>query len=211
MDELYQNTINTWKQLSSVYHEKFKDIRLYDASYEAFASRLQPSSSLLEIGCGPGTATHWLKNRLPHASILATDVASEMIEEAQKHVSDVHFQVLDAREVHTLNQQFDAIFSGFCIPYLAKNDLDQFVRSISTLLTKNGILYLSCIEKNYDQSFTQTGSTGHKMSVFYYLEQDLLDLFEQHGLKHLETIRIDYPLPTGDSDTHLIVIGSRDQ
>ncbi|NVK64273.1 MAG: class I SAM-dependent methyltransferase [Flavobacteriales bacterium] len=209
MDDRYQNTIETWKHLSSIYHEKFKDIRLYDDSYEAFASKLQPTSSLLEIGCGPGTATRWLKNRLPEASILATDVASEMIEEAQKHVSDVHFQVLDAREIHTLNQQFDAIFSGFCIPYLTKNDLNQFIESASKLLNAKGIIYLSCIEKAYDQSYTQTGSTGHKMSVFYYLEQDILQLFKQHGLQHLETIRIDYPLPTGESDTHLVLLASK--
>lgn len=209
MDDHYQKTINSWKQLAQPYHEKFKDIRLYDASYEAFTSKLKPSTSLLEIGCGPGTATAWLKNRLPDAKILATDVASEMIEEAQKHVPGIDFQVLDAREIHSLHQHFDGIFSGFCTPYLAKDDLHTFIQSVSELLNENGIFYLSCIENDHSKSTTAVSSSGLEMSVFYYLEQDLRALFDQNGLKTLETIRIDYPLPSGESDTHLVLIASK--
>jgi len=209
MDELYQNTINTWKQLAHVYHEKFKDVTLYDESYETFAALLDPQCSFLEIGCGPGNVTRWFKQRLPQASILATDVASEMIEEAQKHISGVDFEVLDARELNSIAQKFDAILASFIVPYLTKNDLETFISDVADRLNPNGLFYLSCIEKDYSKSFTQDGSTGHKMTVHYYLEDDVLKLFEKHQFEHLKTIRVDYPLPTGESDTHLILFAHK--
>ncbi|MDG1332949.1 MAG: class I SAM-dependent methyltransferase [Crocinitomicaceae bacterium] len=210
MADQYKNTIETWRKLATAYHEKFKDLTIYNETYEAFVSYLNSESpSLLEIGCGPGTVTKWLKNRLPKASILATDVAPEMIEEAKKHIEGVEFEVADARTIHEFNQKFDAIFAGFIVPYLTKVDLGEFISSASTLLNTKGVFYVSCIEKNYSESFTQTGSTGHKMTVHFYLEKDLLSFFDQHQLEHLQIIRVNYPLPTGDSDTHLIILGQK--
>lgn len=175
MDNTYQNTIQTWRKLAEVYHKKFKDIRIYDASYAAFASCISSyKPSILEIGCGPGTATSWLRNRLPNAQILATDVAKEMIELAQSHIPGVHFDTLGARNVSSLTETFDAIFSGFCIPYLEKEDLTNFVRAIASKLNKQGIVYMSCIEGDYSNSQLQTGSTGDSMKIHFYQESDLL-------------------------------------
>ncbi len=209
MDDLYKKTIKTWRALAEVYHQKFKDLTLYDESYETFASLLNSNSSLLEIGCGPGTVTTWLKKRLPNASILATDVAPEMIEEAKKHIEGVAFEVLDAREVYTIERKFDAIFAGFVIPYLTKKDLGEFIASVAERMNDNGVLYLSCIEKDYSESRSQTGSTGQTMTVHYYLEGDILNLFEKNQLEHHTSIRVNYPLPSGENDTHLILIARK--
>ncbi|MFK7783991.1 MAG: trans-aconitate 2-methyltransferase [Crocinitomicaceae bacterium] len=210
MSELYDNTIKTWRNLAEVYHEQFKDLTLYNESYKAFVSLLNSENpSILEIGCGPGTVTTWFKKRLPKASILATDVAPEMIVEAEKHVTGVTFKVLDAREVHTLQRTFDAVLAGFIIPYLTKEDLEKCIASISERMNDNGLLYLSCIEKDYSESHAQTGSTGHTMTVHYYLEEDIQQLFENHQLQHHSTIRVNYPLPSGESDTHLILIARK--
>jgi cyclopropane fatty-acyl-phospholipid synthase-like methyltransferase len=210
MADHYQNTIATWNKLARAYHEKFKDIRIYDDSYELFCSHLaKENPRILEIGCGPATATSWLKSRLPESKIRATDVSSEMIEEAKKHVKDVQFEVLDAREINIIEGKFDGIFSGFCIPYLTKEDLAPFIQSSSNLLLENGIIYLSCIEDAYENSTTQTGSTSHSMAVHYYEESDLIALFEASQLEKIETIRVNYPLLTGENQVHLIVIGRK--
>lgn len=210
MADPYKNTIETWRKLASLYHDKFKDLRIYDESYKAFVSYINSKNpSILEIGCGPGTVTRWLKDHLPNATILATDVAPEMIEEAKKHVNGVQFKEVDAREIDQFKQKFDAIFAGFIVPYLTKDDLGEFISSASTLLNTKGVFYVSCIEKDYSESFTQTGSTGHKMTVQYYLEKDLLNFFDQHQIQHLQTFRVNYPLPNGENDTHLILIGRK--
>lgn len=210
MSDHYESTIRTWSKLAEVYHEKFKDVRLYDRSYEAFATHIRSERpSILEIGCGPGTVTRWLKDRLPNSQILATDVAPEMIHEAKKHLDGVKFSILDARNIDSLSQKFDAILVGFCIPYLMKTDLEKFVKNASSLLEAHGVLYLSFIEGNYENSQLQTGSTGDSMKVHYYQESDLLQQFHENGLTPIETINISYPLSNESIQTHIALISQK--
>jgi ubiquinone/menaquinone biosynthesis C-methylase UbiE len=210
VDNPYDHNIESWRKLARNYHETFQDIRIYDTSYETFASQIESDSpAILEVGCGPATVTRWLKQRFPSSEILATDVAPEMIEEAKKHVQDVDFEVLDAREIRKINRKFDAVLAGFIIPYLTKEDLNTFVSSVADRLNESGIFYLSCIEKDYSESSTAVSSSGLEMTVHYYLEKDILSLFTKYHLHILDTIRVDYPMSSGESDTHLILIAKK--
>jgi cyclopropane fatty-acyl-phospholipid synthase-like methyltransferase len=132
-----------------------------------------------------------------------------MIEEAKKHVHGVDFEVLDAREIGEIQGRFDAVLAGFIIPYLTMEDLETFISSTADRLNENGICYLSCIEKNYSESSTAVSSSGLEMTVHFYLEKDILSLFKKYHLHILDTIRVDYPMSSGESDTHLILIAKK--
>ena len=83
-----------------------------DDSYETFVSLpLWRKPSILEVGCGLGTVTSWLINNPSEASILVTDVAPEMVEEAQEYVENIQFRALDASEIDSINEQFDTILA----------------------------------------------------------------------------------------------------
>jgi cyclopropane fatty-acyl-phospholipid synthase-like methyltransferase len=212
MTDPYESTFRTWKQLAEVYHEKFKDITLYDASYERFCSLiLNETPSILEIGCGPGNVTHWMKSRLPNSTILATDFAPEMLEVAKTVVNNVQFEVLDARNIHSLTSTFDAIMCAFCIPYLIKEDLNSFFEAASAKLNNSGIIYISSIDDDYENSQLRSNRPGPSMPVRYYRESDIVPLFETHEIEHLETIRINYPLPTGENQIHMILLGQKNK
>ncbi len=210
MTDPYESTFRTWKQLAKVYHEKFKEITLYDASYERFCTLIKSDSpSILEIGCGPGNVTRWLKSRLPKSTILATDFALEMLEVAKTVINDVQFEVLDARNIQSLEQTFDAIMCAFCIPYIIKEDLNSFIKGASEKLKDSGIIYVSSIDDDYKNSPLHLDRPAPSMPVRYYRESDITSLFEQQGIKHLETIRVNYPLPTGKNQIHMIILGRK--
>lgn len=213
MDDHYKNTIKTWKKLAERYEEKFMDFDLYNDTYTLFCSELSKSNgSILEVGSGPGNITRHLRAQLPDASILATDVSSEMIEAAKKNVENIQTEVLDAREIHTLNQQFDGIMCGFCVLYLDKPGLIKFVESSAALLNSEGIIYLSFVEGDYSDSYLQADSSGKSsdsMTVHYYQESDLLELFENNSIDHVQTIRLSYPLSDGSEQIHLILLGRK--
>ena len=210
MADQYKNTIETWKKLASVYHEKFKDLKIYDESYEVFISHLNSETpSILEIGCGPGTVTNWLKNRLPKSKIIATDVAVEMIEFAKSKISGVNFQILDARNLNTVEGTFDGLLCGFCIPYLTITDTQQFIQAASRKLKPNGVIYISFIDDDYSNSHVQTGSTGDSMKVHFYRETDIATLFAESEILPLQTFRVPYPLPDGTEQIHTILIGQK--
>jgi len=210
MNDHYKITIQTWKKVAKMYEEKFMDFDIYDDSYTLFCSELNnPKGSILEIGCGPGNITRQLRSQLPEVSILATDVASEMIEVAQNNVDNVQFEVLDARDIDSLKEKFDAIMCGFCVPYLDKADLGFLIQNSATLLNNRGIIYLSFIEGNYSDSQLQIGVTGDSMKVHYYQESDVLRFFEENSIDPIQTIRVPYPLADGSEQIHLILLGRK--
>lgn len=210
MEDPYGHAIKTWKTLAKKYDEKFKEFTLYDESYAFFCSEIKTENpSILEIACGPGTVTKHIQSLLPTAKILATDVASEMIEFAVQNVPTATFQVLDAREINTIKQTFDGFLSGFLIPYLDQHVLSEFVENASNLLNENGIIYLSWIEGNYAESRIQTSTHDVPMNVYLYQESDLLELFDQNSIEHLKTFRLPYAQPNGTTDYHLLLIGQK--
>ena len=210
MTDHYKNTIRTWKKVAQLYEEKFMDMKIYDESYAAFSSEIRQSdASILEIGCGPGNVTHWLRKHLPKSTILATDVASEMIEVAKKNVDNVQFEVLDARDINSLKEKFDAIMCGFCVLYLHKADLELLVKNSAILLNEQGVIYLSFIEGDYSDSELQTRSNGDSMKVHYYQESDVNEMFKANSIDPIQSIRVPYPLSDGSEQIHLILLGRK--
>ena len=90
-----QNTIQTWDQLAQKYHDKFKDVTLYDGTYDLFCAAVaKEEAAILEIGCGPGNVTNYLLSKHPSYKILATDAAPSMIALGQVNNPTANFRVL---------------------------------------------------------------------------------------------------------------------
>jgi len=170
----YQITFNTWNKIAQLYQAKFMDLDLYDDSYDAFCQQLKKSApSILEIGCGPGNITKYLLSKIPDAKILGIDIAPNMIDLAKANNPKAKFEVMDARALDLLDAKYDAILCGFCLPYLSEGNVTKMIADSGRLLEEKGLLYLSCIEGDYQASGFQVGSSGGRMYVYYYLEQDL--------------------------------------
>ncbi len=204
------NTHYVWNKLAAAYEERFMDLDHYNESYDLFCAELKtPNASVLEVGCGPGNLTKQLLSRRPDLKLHGTDVAPDMIELAKKNNPTATFSVLDARNISQLESTFDAIVCGFCIPYLNWKDVDQFFSDSAKLLAQDGLLYVSCIEEQYEKSHLQTGSTGDQLFVHYYLEADLRDCMERNSFQHLQTIRIPYSVSDGSEQIHLVMMARR--
>ncbi|MFM9986735.1 MAG: class I SAM-dependent methyltransferase [Flavobacteriales bacterium] len=203
----YQTTFETWDKLAELYYEKFSAIRIYDETYNLFCSLIpKEQSSVLEIGCGPGNVTRYLMDHRPDLKITGLDVAPTMIDYARKMVPEAQFDVLDIRDLHLMNGKFDGIFNGFCLPYQSKKDLQKFLLDSASLLNQNGIVYLSCIEGDYEQSGMETGSKPeYRMQVFYYSESALRKALSETGFETISVSRIAYPSADDSKQVHLII------
>lgn len=204
-------TLHNWNQLAKAYQDKFMEMDVYNATYNAFCDAIEKEDAkVLELGCGPGNVTNYLINKRPNYSILATDTAPSMIELGKINVPKAQFQLLDVRDMLDLNQQFDAILGGFVIPYLDSKETEQFIADSYQLLDENGILYISCIEKESSYSETQTSNDGKiTMEVNYHQAAHLLQFLEKNLFQLLSIFRIDYPKPNGTIDIHLIIIAQK--
>lgn len=181
---------------------------LYNDTYDAFCQRIPPNSKVLEIGCGPGNITKYILDKRPDFELLAIDVASNMIDLAKKNNPKADFKVMDCREIDTISEKFDAIMCGFCLPYLSKEDCKKLIVDSSNLLNKDGQIYLSIAEGDYQKSGFQTGSTGDKTYFYYYQEGFLVEELEKNGFEDIEIFRKTYTRG-GREEVHLIVIGRK--
>ena len=190
------------------YQEKFMDFDLYHDTFNFFLEAVEKkNASILEIGCGPGNITNFLLNKNPNLNVLGIDIASNMIDLAKKNVPSAAFRVLDCKNLNSLNLQFDAVLCGFTLPYLNKEEAKELIKDSSKIITKNGILYLSTMEDDYEKSKIISSSTNKKSGVFtYYHQEDYLsEALLKNGFKILKTFRKDYPEPKDDSNDLIII------
>lgn len=201
----YQETFETWNNLASQYQEKFMNLDLYNQTYDYFCRKInKPKAKVLEIGCGPGNITQYLLKKRPDFEILGIDIAPKMIELARINNPSANFEIMDSRKINELKTQYDGIISGFCLPYLSQKEGKDLISNCYNLLNKSGVLYLSFVEGNPDQSNFKSGTGGR---VFFYFH-DLNDLIKELTLtrfEEIQTFRVQYNRTENQLETHTIL------
>lgn len=205
----YKITFQTWNKIADLYQEKFMDSTLYNDSYAAFCKVIPTTAAkILEIGCGPGNITRYLIQQRPDFQLTAIDIAPNMLALAKKNVPKAKLLEMDARNIHTLNEKFDGICCGFCLPYLSKDDCLKLLQDSFNLLSSNGLLYLSFIEGNYNDSGYEQGSSGDQVFVYYHSSSQIKAALKQFHFEILQISSLDYP-KGGTQQQHIIFIAKK--
>ncbi len=133
-----------------------------------------------------------------------------MLALAEKNNPTTTFEVLDCRNIRTLNNKFDAIVCGFCLPYLAETDVTQLIKDSFQLLHHAGLIYISIIEGDYSQSKLETSSDGQdSMFVHYYNEAFMTSAFEANHFSIVKIIRIAYSRGNSEPALHMVIIAKK--
>lgn len=206
----YKETFQTWNKIASLYNDKFMDLDLYNDSYDIFTELIpKRNSAILEIGCGPGNITKYLLDKRPDFKITATDIAPKMIELAKKNNIAAHFKVLDSRDIGKLHTEYDAIIAGFCIPYLSKEDCTKLIKDSSNLLVDNGVIYLSFVEGNYEDSSYQTGSSGDRIFFYYHNLNEFKKELEICGFEIIKIMHKKFKKLDKSEEVHSLLIAKK--
>ncbi|HEX8549395.1 MAG TPA: methyltransferase domain-containing protein, partial [Cytophagaceae bacterium] len=178
----YQETFETWNKIALRYQEKFMHLELYNTNYDLICKSVtKQNAHLLEIGCGPGNITKYLLTTRPDFNVHGIDVAPNMVELAKMNNPTAFFEVMDAREIQKIEQTFDAIVCGFCLPYLSPLDCKKLIHDFKNLLNPNGLLYLSFVEGDPADSSFQSGSSGDRCFFYYHRLEDLKAVLTREG------------------------------
>ena len=181
--------VAVFDKYATEYQAKYMNIDHYKDSINQFCKLIiQKNATILELACGPGNCTHYLIEQRPDFKILGTDLAPNMIELAKKNNITADFELLDCRHMTALEKKFDAIFCGFCLPYLSKDETLQLIKDASLLLNPNGVLYLSTMEDDYQKSGFKKGSSGDLIYMYYHEGDYLTKALEENlfTIKHLK-------------------------
>ena len=186
------------------------DFDLYNDTFDLFCKSIEKENAeILELACGPGNITKYLLQKRSDFRVLGTDLAPKMIELAQQNNPKAEFQIMDCRDFIKLNKKFDGIMCGFGLPYLSKEDAVRLIKDASNSLNKNGVLYLSTMEDDYNKSGLKKGSTGDEIFMHYHQADYLSDALEQNGFQLITLQRKDFPEQNGTITTDLILIARK--
>lgn len=206
MKERYLETHNTWNKIAQRYEDKFMDFELYNDTYKRFCDLLlSTNASVLEIGCGPGNIIRYILDINPNLKFLATDVSENMIDLAKKNNPTIETQTLDCRNLKTIKKQFDGIICGFTVPYLSKMDVMNLIADCAKIMNENGVLYLSFVEGDYNDSRFISGSSGDRTYFYYYDLKIIKQALEFNNMTIIDYCNKEYKKADNLIEIHTII------
>ncbi|MBX2875523.1 MAG: methyltransferase domain-containing protein [Saprospiraceae bacterium] len=194
------------------YEEKYMDQTRYYDSFNEFCAWIRPMSALaLELACGPGNVTKYLLEQRPDLRMLGTDLAPKMIDLARKNNPQSTFQLMDMRDIDLLSDQYDAVMCAFGLPYLNKEEAQDFIAKIAAKLNPYGVCYLSTMEGKYKNSDWQGPSSGGERQLFIHYHElaYLQSAMEENGLQIRLMNRLEYKDEAGNPVKDLILIATK--
>lgn len=194
---------------AKIYQDKFMDVGLYAEPLKLFCDNIATDNvRILDIACGPGNITRYLLDRKPDYEILGIDISPNMLSLAQNNNPKAKFQLLDCRKISIINEKFDGITCGFCLPYLTQEESIELIANVSCLLKPNGVFYLSTMEEDdHTKSRYQISSAGDKVYVNYHPEGYLLKALLENNFNVIDLQRFSSPDKDGLTITDLVMIG----
>jgi len=142
MSKRLENEIEHGKKLAS---EGAEDIWNWDspagriradrrAALFVSTGKIKSADKVLELGCGTGLFTRKV-HAATGASIIATDLSEELLQEARKKFPEGDFRVADAMNLDFPDNSFDVVFGSSIIHHL---DMDKSLQEIFRVLNKGG-------------------------------------------------------------------------
>ncbi len=210
--ENFDLSVQRFDEFAEEYASRFDNVSGYLNQLSYFVSQVKTTSpAILELACGPGNVTKFLKNHFPESRILAVDLAPKMIELAQKALPEVDFRVMDVRDISAIPEKFDAVMCSFCLPFLSKEDAAKVIADCAVRLVPGGVLYISTMEGSEDRAGFETTSFSGDSEIYfnYHVQSDLQEAFEKAGFSVLRLDRQDYLEPDGSVTFDLIFVAEK--
>lgn len=98
-----------------------------------FAQQDHAVKNIIDIGCGPGNSTQFLRYYWPEAKISGFDNSPNMIAKAQSILPDVDFYVANIEAWHA-SQEYDLLYSNAAFQWLP-NHIDVLKRLVGEMKT----------------------------------------------------------------------------
>jgi len=114
---------------------------------------LAPGKTVLEIGCGLGTAAVWMAER--GMSVVAIDISKHVIEEARKKFPDragLEFCQVDACEPTGFARTFDVIIDTGCLQHVPARLRDGYCENLLAWSRKGGRFVVTMHQRDHTAS-----------------------------------------------------------
>lgn len=203
-----QHAASIFNKYAEMYEERFMDVSMYSESLDFLLNEINNNTAkVLDVACGPANISKYLLNRNSNLIIEGIDLSENMIELAKKNILKGNFSICDARNILLLNKKYDAIISGFCFPYLTKEEVIQFIADSCKCLLPGGLLFVSTMEDKYENSGPKAGSKGDIIMMHFHEEEYLKEALLENNFNVLKIERVVTEMTNGERVVDLCMIG----
>lgn len=201
-----ENVKAVYKKYAEAFDKKIASLDLYHDSYDFLLEKIQDDASILDLACGPGNVSQYLRRHRPRLEITGVDISEEMIDIARTKIPDGKFIVNDICEVQ-FNTKFDCVICAFGIPYLDLKETAQVIGKIRQTLNGNGCFYVSFMEGGKDGYERQSFTGRDELFIYYHPQEAILEILDRQHLSVEKSFEVDYHEEDGTITKEIIIIG----
>ncbi len=144
-DDPENSTITYYNENADSYYQKTIDADM-SSQYRFFRKYLPNGARILDLGCGSGRDTKYFRDN--GYNVTAVDGSEEMCRKAEVYtgitVRRMDFLDLSDREIYA------GIWASASLLHIARKDLIRMLAKLRKALTKDGVIYVSFKEGNFE-------------------------------------------------------------
>lgn len=197
-------TIELYSKYSTQFDEKIGKLENYNQTYTDFIVTAKRKTNLLDLACGPGNVSSFIKGIIPEIEITCVDLSSEMLDLAQQKIGNAKFYQADILNLDIPEKKYDLICCAFGLPYIKKTELDKFVREVTRFAEKETSVYISCMKGNAMGNEMMSFAENQTLLVQRYKKEDIIDCFLKYGFSLTSYNTLAYKEPDGNITTDMI-------
>ncbi len=161
------------------YEEKFSKNKTYREMIERFSNLFNESSSILDIGCGPGLNAAVFSGK--KMRVTGVDISGEMVKLARKNCPEGSFYVSSVTDFETENK-FDGICLSFIIVHLETEDTLKLLERVTGMLKSEGKVYISFMTGK-KKGYEKTSFSENEIFFNYYDKDYIISVFERNNFR----------------------------
>ncbi len=202
------NTIKAYDEAAHQFDEKIASLPNYKPTYEELSKLIPSDGSILDLACGPGNISRFLKEKNPSRKITGIDLSKEMLKIAKSHIPDGTFLCQSIVDFNLPPQtpQFDAVINGFGLPYLNDDESKLSIAASLARLKKGGIFYVSFMNGTLTREETPSFNTNVKFTVHYHNQDNIEAILSGSGLSIIRKWNLNYTEADGSITTDVVFL-----
>ncbi|MGQ8335991.1 class I SAM-dependent DNA methyltransferase [Sunxiuqinia sp. A32] len=196
--------IEFYSKYSSQFDAKIGTLDLYDESYTSFIERAKKPKNLLDLACGPGNVSQFIKNLIPDTEITCVDLSEEMLTIAKQKIPDGKFFKSDILDINIPKETYDLIICAFGLPYIQSEEIDKLVAQVNCFSHQDSLIYISCMKGEKSAIEEISFANKEKLIINYHTKENVLNEFRKGGYELIDYKEQDYPELDGSVTTDMI-------
>ena len=181
------NLRETYNKIAKEWGEDHEKDTWWIEGANAFLSSLLKEATILDVGCGVGQKTEYIKEK-GFSRVEGIDFSEGMVKEAKEKYPEINFEVVDVYDLDKYPKTFDGIFCQAVLLHIPKNRVVEVLEKMKSKLNGGGLLYIAVKEMKENQieeEVKKENDYGYEYERFfsYFTLEELRDYFKNLNLK----------------------------